>query len=117
MVAQGCRSPLCSSKHPNRLQDNSIDRTVLPKKSVKPSRILKKYRVSQKFWEASRDLEEFGYELLRIDPIVFDSKYGPNRTRGRRALCECDAIFTLRCDIAQRLPVEHRMALAGFYAL
>lgn len=75
------------------------------------------YKGAKKFWEASRDLEEFGYELLRIDPIVFDSKYGPNRTRGRRALCECDAIFTLRCDIAQRLPVEHRMALAGFYAL
>ena len=68
-----------------------------------------------KFWQACQYLEEAGFELLHIKPIYGPSRFGQARLRGHSFLNECDAVFALRPDIAQSLPVEMRVALIGFY--
>lgn len=68
-----------------------------------------------KFWEACRDLEGYGFELLHVRPITGVSRHGAGRTDGRSFLNECDAIFALRRDVARTLPVDHRSALFAFY--
>lgn len=70
---------------------------------------------SGKFWQACQFLEKAGFELLDINPIQAPSVLYKRRPSGRRFLNECDAVFALRRDVAQRLPVGHRVALFGFY--
>ncbi len=68
-----------------------------------------------KFWQACRDLEELGLELLHVKPIYGPSRLGIRRPRGLTFMNECDAVFAVRQDIAAGLPVEHRTALFAFY--
>ena len=66
---------------------------------------------SKKFWEACQYLEEFGLELLDLTPIRAKTLKGSERG----FLNECDAVFALRRDVANDLPVKFRVALFGFY--
>lgn len=68
-----------------------------------------------KFWEACRYLEDLGFELLHIKPIYGPSRLGLARPRGHTYLNECDAVFALRSDVAQGLPVEGRAAMLALY--
>jgi len=68
-----------------------------------------------KFWEASRYLEEAGFELLLIHPIYGPSRIGVKRPRGVTFINECDAVFAVRPDVAASLPVAHRIGLFAFY--
>jgi len=70
---------------------------------------------SGKFWEACGYLEGHGYELLHVKPIYGPSRFGRSEPRGLTYLNECDAVFALRRDVAQNLPVQHRAGLAAFY--
>jgi hypothetical protein len=73
-------------------------------------------RGAGKFWQACRDLEAQGFELLHLRPIEGGSLLGKPQTAGRRWLNECDAIFALRRDVLAALPVERRLVALGFYA-
>ena len=66
---------------------------------------------SKKFWEACQYLEGMGFELLDITPIRAPSK----TPFSKRYLNECDAVFALRRDIAQALPINYRVSLFSFY--
>ena len=68
-----------------------------------------------KFWEAQRYLEEAGFELLLVHPIYGPSRLGRRRTRGYTFINECDAVFAVRPDLAEALPVGHRVGLFAFY--
>ena len=68
-----------------------------------------------RFWEACRFLEERGFELLHLNPIQGLSRFGAKAGHGRIYLNECDAVFALRWDLAQRLGVEYRIGLVAFY--
>ncbi|MEO6746018.1 MAG: FkbM family methyltransferase [Caldimonas sp.] len=68
-----------------------------------------------KFWEACRDLEALGFELLRLKPIPGTPRKAHQHARANTFLNECDAVFALRRDIARDLSVEHRTALLAFY--
>lgn len=70
---------------------------------------------SGKFWEACQYLERAGFELLAINPIQATSRLGKPHPSGKRFLNECDAVFALRRDVVQVLPVDYRVALFGFY--
>jgi hypothetical protein len=73
-------------------------------------------RGAGKFWQACRDLEALGFELLHVQPIEGGTRLGSSRTGGRRFLNECDALFALRRDVLAGMPVDHRLAALGFYA-
>ena len=70
---------------------------------------------SGKFWEACEYLERMGFELLDIFPIRAPTNLDIKSPKGKRYLNECDAVFALRRDIANTLPVDSRVALLGFY--
>jgi FkbM family methyltransferase len=70
---------------------------------------------SGKFWEASRDLENWGYELLEIRPIPCSSLSPLEQKYGKRPVWECDAVFALQRDRAMGLPKEFKAALVVFY--
>lgn len=68
-----------------------------------------------KFWEACRDLEALGFELLHLKPIPGSPRRARKHARANTFLNECDAVFALRRDVALGLSVEHRTALLAFY--
>jgi FkbM family methyltransferase len=69
-----------------------------------------------KFWEACAFLEHRGFELLELNPIHRPpTSGGAHRPGQKTSLNECDAVFTLRRDVARGLPVDHRMVLLGIY--
>lgn len=70
---------------------------------------------SGKFWQACQYLEAQGFELLHVKPIHAPRQSGRSKPVANTFLNECDAIFALRPDIAQQLPVEFRASLLGFY--
>ena len=75
---------------------------------------------SGKFWEVCEFLEGLGYEVLLIDVI---SQPGPHaskksqliRVPTRTYANECDAVFSLRRDKIESLPINHRMCCLAFY--
>jgi hypothetical protein len=70
---------------------------------------------SGRFWQACEFLEAQGFELLHIKPIAASARTGRVRRGTNTYLNECDAVFAVRPDVATLLPVEHRVALLGFY--
>ena len=70
---------------------------------------------SGKFWEACQYLEELGFELLDIKPIMAPSNLTNGSSLGKRYLNECDAVFALRRDVVSSLPVHYRISLFAFY--
>lgn len=70
---------------------------------------------SGRFWQACEFLEAQGFELLHIKPIAASPRIGRVRHGTNTYLNECDAVFAVRPDIAALLPVQHRVALFGFY--
>jgi len=70
---------------------------------------------SGKFWQACEFLEAQGFELTRLDPILFGRR-GRAARRSPTVPNECDAVFTLRRDVTAELPVESRAAVLGWYA-
>lgn len=70
---------------------------------------------SSRFWEANRDLESWGFELLEIKPFFSSSIYKTKKIIGKRAAWECDAVFALRRDVAQKLHESFRQMLFYFY--
>ena len=70
---------------------------------------------SGKFWQACEYLEDGGFELLHIKPIVGLSRLGISHPRGNICLNECDAVFALRQDVAAGLSPEYRVGLFTFY--
>ena len=70
---------------------------------------------SGRFWEANRDLESWGYELLEIKPYSCATINKTSNQIGKRTAWECDAVFALRRDVAQDLPETFRRMLVFFY--
>lgn len=70
---------------------------------------------SGKFWEANRDLEKWGFELLEIRPIPCSSLSPNPEKNGKRPAWECDAVFSLRREVAMDLPREFKAVLVIFY--
>ena len=73
------------------------------------------YTNAARFWQINGWLEGLGYELMRLTPICFGSRYAVVGGAGRKAPAECDALFTVRSDIAAGLPASHRLALLAFH--
>lgn len=70
---------------------------------------------SGKFWQACAYLEQQGFELLVIKPIAAVGYSGRLHAGRNTYLNECDAVFALRQDVADRLSIEHRSSLLAFY--
>jgi FkbM family methyltransferase len=70
---------------------------------------------SGKFWEACSYLESKGFELLHIKPIYSPIKKRLLLRKHNTLINECDAVFSLRWDIASKMSVEFRVALLAFY--
>lgn len=70
---------------------------------------------SAKFWQACQYMEAQGFELMHVKPIHDVRQSGRKRPAARTYLNECDAIFSLKRDIAAGLQVEARTALLAFY--
>lgn len=70
---------------------------------------------SGKFWQVCQFLEEFGFELLHVNPIYTGSRFSKAKLKGLGYLNECDAAFALRRDVALQLSPGHRAALLTFY--
>ena len=70
---------------------------------------------AKKFWQVCEELETRGFEVLSINPIVFNTKYNSKSNNSKRVINECDAIFALRRDVAISLPIDGRLALLSFY--
>jgi FkbM family methyltransferase len=70
---------------------------------------------SSKFWQACEYLERQGFELLHIKPIAAVGRSGKVKKGRNTYLNECDAVFSMRQDIAKGLPVEYRLMLMAFY--
>lgn len=71
---------------------------------------------SGKFWQACEYLESQGFELLHLKPIHAPlSPSRRSRSKQYTFLNECDAVFSLRMDVAAGLSVEHRTGLLAFY--
>lgn len=70
---------------------------------------------SGKFWQACAYLEQQGFELLGIKPIAAVGRSRRLRAGRNTYLNECDAVFALRQDVADRLSVAHRSSLLAFY--
>jgi FkbM family methyltransferase len=70
---------------------------------------------SGKFWQACEYMEQQGFELLIVTPIHAPRRSGRNKPRMNTYLNECDAVFTLRPDVAQNLSEDYRASLLAFY--
>jgi len=70
---------------------------------------------SAKFWESQKYLESFGFELIGLKPISALSSFGVKKPRGNLYINECDSIYALRRDLADQLPVQHRVTLFIYY--
>lgn len=68
-----------------------------------------------KFWEVCKFLEDKGFELLDLNPYQMPSTQKTRRSKGKRCLNECDAVFAIRRDLSEQLPIDHQIALLGFY--
>ena len=70
---------------------------------------------SAKFWQACEYLEAQGFELMHVKPIHDVRQSGRRRPTARTYLNECDAIFSVKRDVASGLAVEVRATLLAFY--
>lgn len=70
---------------------------------------------SGKFWQACEYMEAQGFELMHVKPIHGVRETGRTQPAARTFLNECDAIFSLKQDVASGLEVEKRATLFGFY--
>lgn len=70
---------------------------------------------SGKFWQACEYLEQQGFELLHVKPIHAPRRSGRYGPQQHTFLNECDAVFSLRPDVAGELAVEYRASLLAFY--
>jgi len=70
---------------------------------------------SGKFWQACEYLELQGFELLHIKPIHILRHSRWFRPKMYTCLNECDAVFSLRQEVAAGLSVEYRTSLLAFY--
>jgi FkbM family methyltransferase len=73
-------------------------------------------RGSGKFWQANQYMEEFEFELLKLDVICErHSKYF-SYVRNEGVVNECDAVYGLKQEVIKNLDVSYKIAYMGFLA-
>jgi len=73
-------------------------------------------RGSGKFWQANQYMEEFGFELLKLDVISERHSKFLSYVRNEGLVNECDAVYGLKQEIINNLDVRFKIAYMGFLA-
>jgi FkbM family methyltransferase len=74
------------------------------------------YEGSPRLWDVARKMEQHGFEAIDIDVFPRSQSKSKLSNRPKKIVHECDAMFSLRPDVAITRSLEVRAALLGFYA-